>query len=55
MLAEARRRRARALKLYERGKTTEEVGVVLGVTKQRASELIRRARLERGSKLGAAA
>lgn len=47
MLAEAKARRARALEMHEGGKTVEEVGTAMGVTKQRASELIRRARAER--------
>ena len=44
----ARKRRARALRLRESGMTIQEVGNSLGVTKQRAAELISRARLEAG-------
>jgi hypothetical protein len=43
-LKEARERRARALAMREAGKSVQEVGDALGVSKQRASELITQAR-----------
>lgn len=47
VIDEARKRRERALELREAGKTVQQVGDILGVTKQRAAELIARARRDR--------
>lgn len=40
MLEEAAMRRAKALQLHQDGKTMEEIGAALGVTRQRASQLV---------------
>ena len=45
----ARIRRRRALALRDSGLTVQEVGDRLGVSKQRASELIARAKRENGA------
>ena len=41
-----RRRRARALRLFEAGDTFAEIGRKLGVSKQRAHKLVREAEAE---------
>lgn len=46
VVLEAKKRRAKALALYQGGLTVEEVGDRLKVSKQRASELIAKARKE---------
>ena len=46
VIIEAKKRRAKALALYKGGLTVEEVGDRLKVSKQRASELIAKARKE---------
>lgn len=46
LIDSAKKRRERALSLRESGLTVEQVGDRLGVSKQRASELISRARRE---------
>jgi len=45
-MAEANGRRARALKLHAAGKTYAEIGSELGVSKQRAFDLVQRAKLD---------
>lgn len=46
-LEAAYRKRHEALRLRETGKTVQEVGDIMGVTKQRASQMILEARAER--------
>lgn len=46
VIKEARARRKRALAMRAKGLTVQQVGDQLGVTKQRASEILRRAKLE---------
>ena len=41
------RRRQIALKLHESGKTMDQIGSRLGVSKQRASQLVAKAKAER--------
>jgi len=43
MLEESDERRRRAVKLRADGKTVQEIGNVLGVTKQRASQILKAA------------
>ena len=46
MIEKAKKRREKALQLRKSGLTVQEVGDRLGVSKQRASELISRAKRE---------
>lgn len=48
VIREAKRRRARALAMRNAGKTLQEVGDALGVTRQRAKALVDKARTEAG-------
>lgn len=48
VILQAKKRRARALALQQSGLTVQQVGDRLGVTKQRASELLARAKRELG-------
>lgn len=43
-IAAARERQAAALKLHKAGKTYEEIGSELGVSKQRAYDIVQRAK-----------
>lgn len=48
VMREARKRRRKALRLLKQGKTQQEIADIFGVTKQRASEIIARAKRENG-------
>jgi transposase len=43
-MAAARKRQAEALKLHQGGKTYEQIGSELGVSKQRAYDIVQRAK-----------
>lgn len=43
MLEQAPQRRAKALELHQQGRTMEEIGTALGVSRQRASQLVKAA------------
>ena len=43
-MAQADERRARALKLRNDGKTYDEIGAALGISKQRAFDMVQRAK-----------
>lgn len=45
-LEQAKKRRARVLKLFQAGKRVQDIAVILGVTKQRASFMLAKARTE---------
>lgn len=53
-IAQAKKRRARALKLQKAGLTMRQIGERLGVSKQRASEIVARAKVEAEVATGAA-
>lgn len=40
MLDEAPKRRAKAVEMHEQGKTMDEIGKALGISRQRASQII---------------
>lgn len=46
MMAEAKKRRARALALQKSGKTLQEIGDKMGISRQRAQILVAKARVE---------
>jgi transposase len=45
-MEEANYRRLVALKMHGEGKTYEEIGAALGVSKQRAYDMVRRAKMD---------
>jgi DNA-directed RNA polymerase sigma subunit (sigma70/sigma32) len=49
MLAETDKRRRRALTLHEQGKTSKEIAATIGVTRQRAEQLVAEAISKRGN------
>lgn len=53
IMKRARARRARALRLHQRGETLVQIGRIIGgkapISKQRVSQMIQRARQEQGS------